>query len=50
MSKAIFERLRALLGGKLTQPQVNAANRVLNASGELLVTQMLGVCHPPPSY
>lgn len=48
MSKAIFERLRALLGGKLTQPQVDAANRVLNASGELLVAQMLGISAPSP--
>ena len=48
MSKVIFDHLRHLSGGKLTQSQVDAANSLIGASGELLVVQMLGISNALP--
>lgn len=43
MTQEIFNRLRALLGGQLTQAQVDAANKVLAAASASAVSTMLGV-------
>lgn len=41
--QAIFDKLRQLFGGKLTQQQVDAANQVIAASSATAVASMLGV-------
>lgn len=41
--QAIFDKLRALFGGRLTQAQVDAANQVIATASATAVASMLGV-------
>lgn len=43
MTKNIFDKLREMSGGRLTQQQVDAANKILDATGTGLLTAMLGI-------
>lgn len=42
MSKAVFDQLRTLSGGALSQEQVDAGNRILGFANESVVLQFLG--------
>lgn len=43
MTKNIFDKLREMSGGRLTQQQVNAANKIMDATGTGLLTALLGI-------